>query len=173
MMILRKISDVIEKVESFLIFLLVISMVLLSFLQIVLRNFFALSLFWADDFTRHAVLWVGLLAMSVATAHAKHINIDVISRFFKGKSKRVLNAFKYLVASGVSVVLTYASVKFIGYEMEGGEESLTLRVPIWYLEILFPVAFSLSAFRFIILALEEITGKREKVEEKEEDKFII
>jgi len=175
MQFLRKVSDLIEKLESFLIFILVTSMVVLSFLQIILRNFFSLSLFWADDFTRHAVLWVGLLAASVATAHAKHINIDVISRFFKGKSKRTLNAIKYLISAVISAFLVYASLKFLVYEMEGGEKSLTLKVPVWYLEALFPVAFSITAFRFVILALEEITGKREIIEEKEkkESKFVI
>jgi TRAP-type C4-dicarboxylate transport system permease small subunit len=175
MSFLRKISDIIERVESFLIFLLVAAMVLLSFLQIILRNFFALSIFWIDDFTRHAVLWVGFLAASVVTIHARHINIDLLSRAFKGKSKRVLNIIKNLFSAFVSAILLYASLKFISYEKSGGEVSLTLKVPVWYLELIFPFSFSLITFRFIILTLEEILGKSKKEEEKKEGeqmKFI-
>lgn len=164
-MILRKISDIIEKLETFLIFILVICMILFSFLQIVLRNFFSVSIFWLDDFSRHAVLWVGLLSASVVTAHGKHINLDLLSRILKGKSRRVVNVIKYLISFIVSLILVYASWRFIQYEMQGGEKSITLKVPVWYLELLFPIAFSLMAFRFILLTVEEITGKAEEKKE--------
>jgi TRAP-type C4-dicarboxylate transport system permease small subunit len=97
MLFLRKISDIIEKLESFIIFLLVGAMVILSFSQIILRNFFALSIFWIDDFTRHAVLWTGFWRHQLSQSMARHINIDLLSRAFKGKSKRVLNIIKKLV----------------------------------------------------------------------------
>ncbi len=159
---LRKVSDLIEKIESVIIFLLVLLMVIFSFVQIVLRNFFAISIFWIDDFARHAVLWVGFIAMSVVTSHAKHINIDVLSRFFKGKSKRVMNSFKYLVSAVVSGILVYASITFVQYEKAGGEISQTLKIPVWYLELFFPVVFFLTSVRFVILTIEEIKGKESK-----------
>lgn len=169
-MILRKISNAIEKVESLIVFTLVICMVLFSFLQVVLRNLFSISVFWFDDFSRHAVLWVGFIAASMVTAHAKHINIDILSRAFKGKMRRILNAVKYFISSIICTILLLASIRFIRYEMEGGEHSLTLKVPIWYLEIFFPITLGLMVFRFIILTIEELTGRRE---ERKEEPHII
>ncbi len=163
---LRKISDVIEKIETFIITILVICMIAFSFLQVVLRNFFSISVFWFDDFSRHAVLWVGFLGASVVTAHAKHINIDILSRMIRGKAKNFINAIKYLISAIICIILTYAATKFIIFEMQGGEKSITLKVPVWYLEIFFPITLALMAFRFIILSIEEITGRRKTKEEE-------
>jgi len=120
------------------------------------------------------VLWVGFLAASVVTIHARHINIDLLSRAFKGKSKRFLNIIKNILSAFVSAVLLYASLKFISYEKSGGEVSLTLKVPVWYLQLIFPFSFSLITFRFIILTIEEILGKSKKEDDKEGEqaKFI-
>ncbi len=164
-MILRKISNIIEKIENFIVFLLVISMIILSFVQIMLRNLFAISIFWIDDLTRHAVIWVGFISMSIVSAYGKHINIDILSRFFRGKSRRGLDVFRYFVSAIISAILVYASIKFVMYEKEGGDVSLTLKIPVWYLELFFPVVFSLTTFRFILLVVETIRGVR-KEEEK-------
>jgi len=172
MSFLRKISDIIEKIESLLIFVLVFLMVIFSFLQIILRNIFAISIFWLDDFVRHSVLWVGFLAASIVTAHGRHINIDLFSRFFKGASKRLLGVIKNIFSLVISVILLYASLKFISYEREGGEVSLTLKVPVWYLELIFPFTFSMMIFRFFILTLQEILGRNFE-EEKKEEKFFV
>lgn len=169
-MILRKISNVIEKIEEIIIFILVMCMILFSFLQIILRNFFSISVFWFDDFSRHAVLWVGFLGASVVTGYAKHINIDILSRAFKGRAKNILNAIKYVISSAICIILTIASIKFLRFEMESGEKSITLKVPIWYLEVFFPITLGMMAFRFLILAIEEISGKTTEI--KEEMKIV-
>lgn len=169
-MILRKISDIVEKVETFLIVVLVILMIVFSFLQIVFRNLLSISIFWFDDFSRHAVLWVGFLGASVVTAHAKHINIDILSRVFKGKAKRALNVTKYLISSAICVILFMSSIKFIGFEMEGREVSPNLRVPVWYLQAFFPVIFGMMVFRFVLLSIEELFDRTQR---KSEDIHVI
>ena len=162
---LRAVDRTFGAVESFLIFFLTLSLILISFIQIILRNFFSSGFAWSDEFTRHQVLWIGLLGMSLASSQAKHINIDILSRFLKGYPRRIMGFIKFIFSAFISAVLVWVSIKFLVYERQSGEFSTTLKVPIWYLEILFPISFSLASFRFLIGAVEEILGKAEKKEE--------
>lgn len=157
---LRKVDRVIFVVEASIVFILLISLVFISFAQIILRNFFASGFPWADEFTRHQVLWLGLLGMSLASSEARHINIDILSRFLRGKSARAMGFIKFTFASFVCGVLTYASSRFIWIESQPPVQvSVGLKVPIWYLEMLFPVGFGLSSLRFFLRAFEELLGK--------------
>ena len=165
----RKLSDALERVESVFIFILVLLMVLVAFLQIILRNVFGGGIPWGDDFARHAVLWVGLIAISVATNHAKHINIDVISRFFKGRAKRYLDGTKFLISAVITAFITWASLKFIKLEMETGEEIITFKLPTWYFQIPIPIFFGISTLRFLLLSVERYIG----IEREEKEKGMV
>ena len=59
MKIVRSIDNFLKRIEESLLISMVILMVVLAFLQVVLRNVFSLGIIWADLFLRHLVLWVG------------------------------------------------------------------------------------------------------------------
>ena len=50
----------------------------LSTTQIVLRNFFASGLFWADELVRLLVLWLAVAGALAATRDRRHIAIELI-----------------------------------------------------------------------------------------------
>ncbi|MBD3163147.1 MAG: TRAP transporter small permease subunit, partial [Candidatus Eisenbacteria bacterium] len=55
-------------------------MILLSGLQVVLRNFFQIGLLWIDPLVRTLLLWVAFLGAFAAAGRARHIRIDVLGR---------------------------------------------------------------------------------------------
>ena len=67
MKILNFLNKWIEKTETVLLIVILTVMILLSFLQVLLRNFFDQGLLWGDIFLRNLVLWVGFLGASLAT----------------------------------------------------------------------------------------------------------
>ena len=108
MQTLKKINNYLAKFEEWLLVVIVLFMVILAFLQVILRNIFAENLMWGDPLLRHLVLWVGFIGASLATKENKHINIDAMSRFLKGRMKIVVQAFIYLTAMSASIVLCRA-----------------------------------------------------------------
>ena len=58
---IAKIEKYLEKGEGFLLVLFLSLMILFSFLQVILRNFFNFALTWADVFIKNLVLWVGFI----------------------------------------------------------------------------------------------------------------
>ena len=73
---------------------LLISMILLSSGQIVLRNFFDIGIIWIDPLLRVLVLWTALVGATVASRENKHIRIDLLSRYFERNTLRLIQSLE-------------------------------------------------------------------------------
>lgn len=152
---LNRLSNYIAFAEKGLIGTLLTVMILLAFLQVVLRNFFSTGILWVDPLLRHMVLWICFLGASIATQKKKHINIDVFSRLLSTKSKSAVNMLTNLFAAGVSYALMDAAYKFLLDEKEAQTVILTisnLEITSWWFQSIIPVGFGLMIFRFLINA---------------------
>lgn len=124
-------------------------MVLLSFLQVMLRNFFHTGIHGADIFLRHMVLWITFLGASLATGSDRHINIDILTQFLPGSLKGIRGIVINLFALLVCFILFIASWRFVAMEREGGS-ILFGQTPVWIMQIIIPLGFFLISFRFLV-----------------------
>ena len=152
---LKYIDQWIARFETILLVVVLSVMVLLAFLQVVLRNLFSEGILWGDTFLRHLVLWVGFLGASLATREKKHINIDLFTRFFKDKSKALILSITNLFAAVICWFLTSAAWTFVMDE-RSYNSILFNEIPAWYFQIIIPVGFLLMTFRFFIIFIENL-----------------
>ncbi len=148
---MRNALGVLSVVERGAITLLLVSMVVLSLLQIVLRNIFSTGLIWVDPFLRHAVLWIGFLGGALATAQDRHINIDVLSRLLRGVGGHIVHAALRLLAAGVTLALSGAAYRLLADEFEYKTTSF-LSIPVWFLMSIMPAGLALMSYRFLLSA---------------------
>ena len=153
--ILKNIDSWISKFETVILVVVLSTMVILAFLQVVLRNLFSEGILWGDTFLRHLVLWVGFLGASLATREKKHINIDLFTRFFKGKAKSFILSIVNLFAAVVCWYLTSAAWTFVMDEKSFGT-ILFNDIPAWYFQTIIPIGFLLMTFRFIVIFIENM-----------------
>ena len=154
MIILKKINDSIAALEEWFLVVIIISMVLLSFLQVVLRNVLGQGILWGDPLLRHLVLWVGFIGASLATRSEKHINMDVFGRLLSSKSKLIVQIIINLFAVSVTWFLTYAAWNFVLEEKKFGD-TLFGNLPVWYFQIIIPIGFLLMCLRFLFITIEK------------------
>jgi len=160
MHILKQIDRFLEKIEGYLIVWILSLMILLSFGQMVLRNFFDMGIVWGDTLLRQWVLWLGFLGASIAVKHNKHICIDVFSNFSSPFWKRTIKAFSRFSAGIISCFLTLAAWSFMQFEKES-QSTLFLDIPVWIFQIILPYSFLLIAIRFIISGFETVFIKND------------
>ena len=157
-------------IEDGLLVTVLSAMILLSFSQIVLRNFFSVGVVWGDPFLRYMVLWIGLLGAMVATREYNHINIDLVSHFFPPRAKSAVRVLTDGFTSIVCGFMTYASVIFIRDEMEMGSYAFA-KVPTWIAELILPFAFSVICLRYMVFLvmhlIETIKGTPAQAKEEE------
>jgi len=152
----ERVDEVVERVEQTLIITFLGFMILLAFLQIFLRNFFATGLGWGDPLLRNLVLWIGFLGATLATREGKHINIDVVSRWLPSLGKNVVTLFIHLFSFFICCFLTYAALKFIKNEVQM-ENRTFLNIPAWIPEMILPMTFGLMTFRFGLRSFKNLS----------------
>ena len=118
--ILAKFDLSLEYAENVIIVATLSSMVILAFLQVVLRNFFDTGLLWGDILLRHLVLWVGFFGASLATRQEKHINVDILTKLLPSKVVPYVKLVVNIFAVVINIILAKASWIFLSFEKEAG-----------------------------------------------------
>lgn len=163
MILLTKIDDSVARFETWLLVLIVIIMVLTSFSQVILRNFFNTAIEGADIILRHLVLWVGFIGASLATRSNKHISIDIFSRISSHRIKKAAKIIVSLFAMIISFILVRAGYQFVASEFQF-ETLLFGSIKAWYFEIIIPIGFALIGIRLLLNNLHLILPQdREKI----------
>ena len=165
MKIINSINNIIAKIESVFLITILLSMILLAFLQVILRNFFSTSILWGDTFLRHLVLWIAFIGASLATKENRHINIDALSRSLSKSAKNVTGIIVNFFAATICFFLLKASITFLKYEQESGS-TLFKEIPIWIFQIIIAIGFGLMMLRFLLHALENIIGQKSPDQEE-------
>ena len=149
MKLLQRVDELIGRGEGALLIVLLSVMVVLSFVQVILRNVFSESLLWGEILLRHLVLWIGFLGAARATGEGRHITIDAFTRFLSPRLKLVARIATNSFAAVVCFFLLKASLQFLADEVESGN-TLHGDVPSWYSQIIIPVGFSLIIIHFLV-----------------------
>ena len=143
----ERIDAIIDRAEQTLISVLLSVMILIAFLQIILRNLFATGLSWGDPLVRNLVLWVGFIGAAIATSEGKHISIDVVSQLVPARGKIFIEAIIHVSSFIICGLLTFAAVKFISNEALMGDGTF-LGIRAWVPELILPVTFGLMTLRY-------------------------
>ncbi len=157
MKLLRRISSALILLEQSCVVVLLSVMVILAFLQVILRNFFSTGFIWGDTLLRHLVLWLGFLGAAIAAESGKHISIDIIGRLVPPRIATLIRIITNLFAMVVSFYLAKAGWTFLQSERETGDILITIAeqpLPAWWFEIIIPAGFGLLSFHFLIRTLE-------------------
>jgi TRAP-type C4-dicarboxylate transport system permease small subunit len=143
----ERIDGAIDRVEQSLLVTFLSFMILIAFLQIVLRNAFATGLAWGEPLVRNLVLWVGFIGAALATREGKHININVFSLWLPSMGKNFIEGIYHLFSCFICSLLCFAALKFIRNEVQMGNIILS-GIPAWIPQIILPITFGLMAFRY-------------------------
>lgn len=146
---LSKFRFIIEKIITAMAVFLMFSLAVMAFIQVILRNFFAIGLNAVDELMRNGVLWIAFIGAALTTLRSKHIAIDILPRLLKGKASLVLNWILNLTASLICLILGWYAARFVQLEIDM-HSTLAGVIPAWIIEIILPVGFFLLALTFLL-----------------------
>ncbi len=140
--------------EDGILVILLSVMILVAAAQILLRNFFDTGFPWGDQALRILVLWVALMGAVAASRENKHINIDVLLRFLSRRGRAMSQVVVGLFTAFVCGVVAFYAGRFVYLDYEAGAKVYG-NLPVWIVEIILPVGFTLIAIRYIIFTLAQ------------------
>jgi TRAP-type C4-dicarboxylate transport system permease small subunit len=145
---LRKAESVLLGLESLLLVAVLLFLVAMSFLQVVLRQFFGGGILWCDTLLRHLVLWVGFLGAARAAAEEKHFAFEAVTEHMPARLRATAAALARLAATAIALLLAKASWGFMLEERGASESIFTaggFAVPGWPFAAIVPIGFLLVA----------------------------
>ncbi len=161
---LRSLDRFFNIIEHGLLVLFLGSMVVLAFMQVVLRNFFGTGVIWADTIVRHLVLWSGFVGAALASSEERHISIDALTKFLSARTRHIVLILTSTFAAVVCYYLADAAWAFVLEERANGGE-LVLSIQTWVALLIIPCGYLLLAFHFLVKAAENlittVTGRAE------------
>jgi len=156
MKLLNNLQAFIIKIECVSVILLLLTMSILAFGQIIMRNLFNFSFIWADVVVRMSVLWVAILGASLATSEKSHIRIDFGVKPFPKPYDSYLDAFISLLAITVCVFFSMVALQFVSLEIDSKSVVDSLNAPEWVFTTIFPIGFIVMTLKFLIIFLGHI-----------------
>jgi TRAP-type C4-dicarboxylate transport system permease small subunit len=141
-----------RRIEGALFTVLIAAMLLLSGLQVVLRNFFHGGLIWIDPVVRSLVLWVAFIGAMTATSQARHLHIDVLPRVLPPGLSRFVGRVLSVVSAVCCALLANGAFVYLRDEYAYGVSPF-LGVPSWVVQSVLLWGFALLMYRFLVQAI--------------------
>ncbi len=140
-------------------------MVALAAAQIMMRNFFDVSIFGADQMLRLLVLWVAFLGAVAASRDGKHIHVDAIARWLPDRIKSGVVALTDIFTLSICLILAWQALRFIQSAHTSGEMAFG-SFPVWVAALILPLGFTLIGLRYSLRFIHHVQQARGREEIK-------
>ncbi|MGH1427312.1 MAG: TRAP transporter small permease [Arenicella sp.] len=142
-------KKIFANIESYICQLLLVVFVCLLFAQIVSREFFGYSIAWTEELSVYLFVWFVFFGASHAAKLAAHNRVTFQFKLMPQKLTAFFQLLSDLIWLAFNIYFIYISYQFIFYKMNLFWKSQTLGVPMRYIYLILPIAFTLMSIRII------------------------
>jgi TRAP-type C4-dicarboxylate transport system permease small subunit len=152
-----------QNIEKMLASILLAAIVLLIFVNVIMRYVLNASLSWGEELTLWFFVWFVWLAVSYAFQNREHVRITVLRDLFSERTRLYADIVIDLLVLAFLVMLTIECVKLIMLPFVASQNSVVLGLPIPILYASAPVGATLSSIRVVqnlILTMRTIAAHK-------------
>ena len=134
--------------EDLLLAVALTGILVVPLLEMVLRSFFESGLVGGNALTQHFTLFVSMLGGAVAARQARLLTLSQGFAWLPSPWGKICEVWRVGIATGVCVLLAWASWRFLLFEKEGGKV-IAYGVPVWVALIALAGGFAIVALRLV------------------------
>ncbi len=123
--------------------------VLLLFVQIVARQLFGFSIAWSEELSTYMIVWFAYLGAVVAAKMSAHNRVTVHMQFLPKWLAKTLMTVADLLWVAFNAYFVWLSYDFVFNRMNVFWKAQTLGVPMKYIYMILPIAFTLMSVRVL------------------------
>ena len=153
---MRKFLSHIE--ESF-IALLLATMVLVTFSQVVARYVFNSGAIWALELTTYLFAWLVLFGISYGIKKHIHIGVDAFAKLFSSPVQRFFGILSVLASMIYAGLMLYGSWVYFAIKFKRGTETDDLPIPEWVFLSVLLISMAMIIMRLIPVLWDLLSGK--------------
>lgn len=132
--------------------ILMCAMVLIVFVQVILRYCFDYGLFWGEEVTNLCMLWFGFIGIAIDVIEKQHISIELFTNWLPPKALDILIRTGYILICAFGVVMI-----FKGVEIMQAMSYVTLPATKWSAAVpyfVYPVAGVLVVINAVLVVIK-------------------
>lgn len=166
---MKKTLDIIEKIISIFIILLMISMAVILVYQVILRYVFNRSNNWTEEYARFALVWMCCYGSAIAFRRYRHITITTISDMLPQKIMRYVDILMYLITMVFLGVVLWQGIHYTLNNINKITTGLQISQGLVYTCL--PISAALMEIFLIECIVDKVKAlKCNCIDEKKEDK---
>ena len=123
-------------------------MVLVMFMQVVLRYAFATGFAWTEELSRFLMVYMIFVGGAVLAAQDGHISVTILDELLKGVPQKILKLVQYLLCllySGIMAKIGYSTLAIVGRQ-----KSPNMQITMDWIYAIVPVSMALIVLYLLI-----------------------
>lgn len=148
-----------QHIEELLLILFSTIMVVVIFLQVVMRQF-GNSLSWSEELARYSFIWLVYIGISYGVKKDRHIKVDIALLLFKEKGKIILTIIANLLFIVFAIFVIYYGFIIANQILDFGQKSPANQIPMGLVYMATPIGMGLTLIRIIQNLIKYIKALR-------------
>ena len=154
---LQQISDIIARITEVILIIVLSTMAVVVFLQVVFRYVLNFPLFWTEEFARYCLVWSSLLGSAVAVKRGQHIAVTIFMERFPPGLRRGLTIIALISVAVILSILLWGGIQLVAITRAQISPALRVSMSVPYLAV--PVGAALMLLHTVVFIIESITPK--------------
>ncbi|MEL7654803.1 MAG: TRAP transporter small permease, partial [Bacillota bacterium] len=151
---ISKLGKTFNKIESNALIISLAVMVIVIFMQVVMRYVFNNSLSWSEEFARYLFVWFSWIGVSAGLKDGEHLKVELLSMALtkRGlvKSNEIVNILISLIWLFTTTVVTYYGIEVVIAQMDMNVLTPAMRAPVWIAYLSIPACSAVVGIRLIV-----------------------
>lgn len=137
MKLIVKISDIIDSISKVIIVILLITISVVVFTQVIMRYFFNSGISWSEELCRYSLIWMGMIGTTVAYKKGPLISITALEEMLPGNYRKFLKWFQTFLSFVFFIV--FLGISFIALQYAKLSTSPNMLIRMDYIYSVFPI----------------------------------
>ncbi|KKM09916.1 hypothetical protein SY88_16455 [Clostridiales bacterium PH28_bin88] len=145
-----------DYVEETAVTVLLGTMVVVVFLQVIFRFILKSSLPWSEELARYLMVWAVFIGASMGAKVGAHIGVEAFVKLLPQRIGRYAPVLAGLITAAFCVIMVGLSLQVVQKIQGSGQVSPAMLIPMYWAYLALPVGFSLMALRSIQVVFEKL-----------------
>ena len=153
--------------RKIMMFILVV-MVVVTFINVIMRYVFDDALFWSEEFARYLFIWFSWIGVSVGLRDKAHLRVELLGKVLsrKGlfKTNEGITIIISLIWLATTAIVAYYGLQITQMQMRLSVVTAAMRMPMWIVSFAIPFCSTIVGIRLIVEIVNSVRvllGKKE------------
>jgi TRAP-type C4-dicarboxylate transport system permease small subunit len=153
---LKKIESLLVTLNRWVLILLLAAMACIVFANVVLRYTTGDSIIWAEEVSKHIMIWTTFLGAGLVLRFGGHVAIDTLHQSIAKRGATVLRAGVVLGVAAFCLFMAFYSIDYV--KMTQYQTTPATGIPFSYVYAALPVGFILVVLHLVFVASAYVRG---------------